>query len=129
MKALKIQLTDGVRYYPVDEGEKKTPYQWFKTACVELDVDTDDVVGFELTDQPIGRKRVELDVSLTVRLTIPDDIDPETLITDGDFPEFHPYISDVIKKNLRIPRDVEQEIEVDEISIESASLNNEEEVE
>lgn len=127
MKYILIHMTNG-RKHSVPLEEAVPPFTAFKHAVRELDLCLDDIGNYEVLEK-IGRKRVEVDVTVNMVLEMDEDIDAEQLVKDGSFDEFTPYISEGVKKSLRFDRKVDEgDISADQISIESVNIVSEDEL-
>lgn len=119
-----ITMSNGAKHCMPMQG---TPFETFKYAMRELDLDVFDVKDFQVSKDVIKTLRTRLTVALTVELTHPDDVDPSQLIEDGSF-EFETYLSERIKNGLKFHRTDEEltnqisveGVEFDDVDVESS---------
>ncbi len=127
MKHLTIHMTNGAKHSVPLEGAVPD-FTAFKHAVRELDLCLDDIGNYEVIEK-LARKRVEVDVTVSMVLEMDEDVDAETVVKDGSFDEFTVYISDEVKHGLKVDRDLKTtDIEADQISIESVNIVNEDEI-
>jgi hypothetical protein len=127
MKHLTIKMVGGC-CHSVPYDDSVSPYTAFKTAIHDHDLDFMNVDSYEVIEK-IGRKRVEVDVTVNMILEMPEDIDAETVVKDGSFDDFTVYISEDVKRSMKFPRELNKgEIEADQISIEGVDIVNEDEL-